>query len=563
MRRASTWLVAALAGFLPVQVSIAQRTNAPSTSAAEVFTGRFITLDTLRPRAEAMAVRDGRIVAIGTRAEVDAAAGPGARHTALDGVALPGFVDAHVHAASLGESLVQLDLRGLSKAAIVERVRAAAARAARGAWIQGSGWDQSFWPGAGFPTASDLDRASHGHPVLLERIDGHAVWANGRAMRLAGVTHATADVAGGRIVRDSSGTPTGVFVDDAIPLVRRAVPPLAMDARVRRLRAALARYAQWGLTGIHDAGIDRDEISAYHALAREGALPVHVYAMASASSETLAEVLPRGPEIGTAGGTFTLRTVKIVDDGALGSRGARLTAPYSDDASQRGFDLTPGATLDSLIERSLTRGFQVAVHAIGDASTRDVLDAFARVGARGRASRFRLEHASLIDDADLPRLAALGVIASMQPVFVGEYSRFAEARVGAARLPWVYRTRDVVASGAIVAAGTDFPASDTGDPIATLSSMVTRRGDDGTPADGWLPSQGVSVDATLRAMTIGAAYAAFDEREAGILSVGRRADLTVLSDDPYAVAPGDLRRLTVRQTIVGGRTTYRAPARRR
>ena len=533
----------------------AQALSQTSPGATRVFTGRFITLDSLKPRAEAVVVRDGRILAVGSRRYADSVAGPGAAHVRLPGFVLPGLADAHVHAAGLGDYLETLDLRGLGKARLLARVRAAALRAPAGAWIRGGGWDQSNWDPPAFPTAAELDDASAGHPVLLERIDGHAVWANTRAMQLAGVSRNTADPPGGRLSRDPTGAPGGVFVDEAIGLVRRAVPPLSADDRVRRLRRALGQYARWGLTSIHDAGIDGDEIAAYRALVREGPLPVRVYAMASADDATLRDVLARGPEVGTAGGTFTLRAIKVVDDGALGSRGARLSAPYSDEPSQRGFALVSPAALDSIIRKGLDRGFQVAVHAIGDASNHDVLDAFERAGPAARASRFRLEHASMIRDEDVPRLARLGVIASMQPVFVGEYSRFAEARVGRERLPWVYRTRDVVAAGARVAAGTDFPASDTGDPILNLASMVTRQGHDGTPRGGWLANQAVSVDVALRSLTTQAAYAAFAEGDAGMLRAGMRADFTALSRDPYTTSPRGLRTIRVLATFLGGRRT--------
>lgn len=536
--------------------SVAVAATASAQARIELFTGRILTLDSLAPRADAMAVRDGRIVAIGTLRDVAKVAGPDAKRTALPGVALPGFADAHVHAAMLGEVLESLELRGLSKAVLLARVRTAASKAPSGAWIRGSGWDQSFWNPPEFPTAAELDRASAGHPVVLERIDGHAVWVNSAVQRLAGITRATPDGAGGRITRDASGAPTGVFVDDAMPLVYHALPLLPMRERVRRLRGALAQYARWGLTEVHDAGVGLADIDAYKAIGEAGPLPVRVYAMASASDSVLRTVFAHGPEVGALGGTFTLRTIKVVEDGALGSRGARLGAPYSDDATRTGFRLVSAARLDSIIAQCMARGFQVAVHAIGDASNHDVLDAFERAGPAARASRFRLEHASMIRDDDVPRLARLGVIASMQPVFVGEYSRFAEARVGAARLPWVYRTRDVLAAGVVVASGTDYPASDTGDPILTLFALVTRRGYDGTPTAGWLPGQAVSVDAALRSMTVGAAWSAFEENDGGVLRVGRRADMTVLSGDPTTIAPDQLRVLTVLRTIVGGRTTW-------
>lgn len=536
--------------------------HAPSAGEAQsrapltrVFVGTFVTLDSANPRAEAIAVRDGRIVAVGSRQAVRAAAGRGAPVMHLPGITLPGFVDAHVHAAMFGDVLETIDLRGASKAQVLARVAHAARRAPAGAWIRGGGWDQSFWSPPEFPTARELDGASVGHPVVLERIDGHAVWANTIAMQRAGVDRSTADPPGGRLLRDRDGTPTGIFVDEAIPLVRRAEPPMSGAERVRRLRRALQAYANLGLTGVHDAGIDRATLAAYRTMLREGPLPVRVYAMASASDSLLDDVLAQGPEVGLGDGTFTLRTIKVVDDGALGSRGARLADPYSDDAGQRGFSMVPGRALDSLIARARARGFQVAVHAIGDASNHDVIAAFARAGAAPREARFRLEHASMIRNEDVPRLASLGIIASMQPVFVGEYSRFAESRVGRARLPWTYRTADVVASGAHVASGTDFPASDTGDPILTLASMVTRQGYDGLPRDGWLPSQRVSVNVAVRSMTGEPAWASFTERELGRLAPGFRADFTGLSADPFSTPTDRLRALRVLHTFRDGRRT--------
>jgi predicted amidohydrolase YtcJ len=278
--------------------------------------------------------------------------------------------------------------------------------------------------------------------------------------------------------------------------------------------------------------------------------------MASAEEPGFTETLERGPDTGSGDGMLTLRGVKVVLDGALGSRGAELSAPYSDAPQQRGLAIVSDSALDSIIARAVARGFQVNVHAIGDAANHRVLDAFERAGSVARRLRFRDEHVSMLRDEDVPRLAKLGVIASMQPVFVGEYSRFAEARVGAERLPWVYRTRDVLASGALIASGTDYPASDIGDPISTLFSLVTRRGADGAPPNGWLPAQKIGLDDALRSMTAGPAYAAFQEATLGALTVGRLADFTVLSDDPHAVAPDEIRGLRVVATVVGGKVRY-------
>ncbi|MBK5188563.1 MAG: amidohydrolase family protein, partial [Gemmatimonadaceae bacterium] len=326
------------------------------------------------------------------------------------------------------------------------------------------------------------------------------------------------------------------------------------------LRAALAQYAAWGLTSVHDASADLQVIRVWKSLARRRALRTRMYVMAAAQDSTLARTLAAGARIGGIGDFLTIRSVKVVLDGALGSRGAQLAAPYADEPGKRGLSLVSDAELDSIVRLCVARNFQVNVHAIGDQANRRVLDAFARAGPAARRLRFRVEHASLVPDDQLPRFAALGVIASIQPVFVGEYSRFAEARVGSARVHWVERTRDFVASGARIASGTDYPASDTGDPIATLFSMVTRRGADGTPAAGWIPDQRVNVDVALRSMTAGPAYAAFEEDRLGAITVGRAADFTVLSGDPYATPPDSLGSLRVLRTIVGGRTVWRLEA---
>ena len=544
--------LALFASLMAASSVCAQRASPPDV----IFTGSFITLDSLRPRAEAIAVRRGTIIAIGSRAQVDSTAGPSTKYVVVPGVALPGFADAHAHPLLLGALLEMADLHRLSKAATLQRVRQSISSTPAGQWIRGDGWDQSFWQPPEFPTAADLDSISLGHPIYLTRIDGHAVWLNSRALRMAGITRATADPSGGRIVRDPSGAPTGILVDAAIDLVTRALPVQSPATIERRLRAACAQYVRWGLTSVHDAGEPLSVVSVYRSMAKRGALPLRIYLMVSADGTDLAPTFANGPQIGLGGGMLTIRSVKLVLDGALGSRGAELSSPYNDARDERGLVIVSDSTLDSIIARAVARGFQVNAHAIGDAANHRMLDAFERAGAATRVLRFRDEHVSMLRDEDVPRLARMGVIASMQPVFVGEYSRFAEARVGADRLKWVYRTRDVFESGAVIASGTDYPASDVGDPVSTLFSMVTRRGPDGTPAAGWLPEQSLGVDAALRSMTSGPAYAAFQEKELGALTVGRLADFTALSADPHAVAASELRSLRVLMTVVGGRVRH-------
>ena len=527
-------------------------------SPVTLFTGVFITLDAGRSRASAVAVADGRIVAVGDEADLQQRFRV-ATTVRLPGVTVPGFADAHIHTLGLGEQLEKLDLRGLQKDAIVELVAAQARTTAAGGWILGGGWDQGFWSPARFPQARDLDAVAPTHPVMLTRIDGHSVWLNSVALTRAGITAATPDPDGGRILRDPSGAPTGMLVDNAVDLVQKVVPSPTREQLERRMVAAFTQMARWGLTSVHDAGATVDEIAIYKDLLGRGQMPVRAYVMARGTGDTAREYLGRGPEIGLGDGRLTVRSFKVMLDGALGSRGAQLLEPYSDERGVRGLDLMPKAELHALVKNAAVRGFQVNAHAIGDAAVRRALDAFEANGGSAQElarRRFRVEHVSLVNDRDLPRFSTLGVIASMQPNFVGEYSRWAVDRVGEARITDVYRTMDLLRSGALVAAGSDFPAADTGDPIVTLFSMVTRMGARAAPQGGWHPDQKASVDQTLKAMTAAPAFAAFQENDLGAIAPGRYADFTVLSADPYDTPPERLNGLKVLRTIVGGTVIF-------
>jgi len=521
-----------------------------------IFTGRFITLDDARPDAEAIATRAGRIVAVGTRTEIEGFRGASTRVVSVPGVAVPGLADAHAHPQSFGAQLESLDLHGLSKDAILARVAERARRAPAGEWIRGTGWDQGYWQPPEFPSSADLDRVAPNHPVLLDRIDEHAIWVNSAALRVAGVSAATPDPAGGKIRKDVAGKPTGILLDRAASLVARVVPPPTTVQSERRLRAALAQYVAWGLTSVHDAEASRGTIALYRKLLAEGQLPIRIYVMANSRGDLLAETLANGPEIGLGDGRLTIRSFKIVLDGALGSRGAQLAEPYADAPGERGLETATDNVFRDLIRSASARGFQVSAHAIGDLAVRRALDGFEASGPDVRARRFRVEHASIVSPRDRPRFAALGVIASMQPMFVGEYSRWADARVGASRASWVLPIKSMLDAGASVPFGTDYPAADSGDPVLNLFAAVTRRGWDGQPAAGWHTSERVDVMTALRSLTIAPAFAAFEEKDLGALTVGRYADFTVLSDDPRRVDADALRTLRVRMTVVGGRVVY-------
>jgi predicted amidohydrolase YtcJ len=523
-----------------------------SQPADVVFTGPIVTLSAARPTATALAVRDGRIVAIGDDHDVAPFVGTDTARRVLPGVAVPGLADAHVHPMGLGEQLEWLDLRGLDKREILSRVAAVAGRTPEGVWIRGEGWDQGFWRPPEFPTAAELDAVTTRHPVVLDRIDGHSIWVNSLALSAAGITGATPDPVGGKILRGDNGAPTGVLVDHAVGLLMKSVPaPTPADSE-RRLRAALARYVQWGLTSVHDAGADLDTIHLYEKFAFEHSLPLRAYVMARGTGRTAEETLARGPEIDLGGGRLTIRSFKVVLDGALGSRGAELFDPYADAPGERGLETMSDDDFRGLVRAAAAKGFQVNAHAIGDRAVRRALDVFESAGPDARRLRFRVEHASVVDPSDRTRFARLGVIASVQPVFVGEYSRWADDRVGPSRAGWVLATKSLLDAGASVALGTDYPASDSGDPLANLFCAVTRRGADGTPARGWHVDERVDTAVALAGMTSGAAFAAFQEKDLGALTVGRYADFTVLSRDPLTTAPADLGGLEVRMTVVGG-----------
>ena len=396
---------------------------------------------------------------------------------------------------------------------------------------------------------------SPNHPVVLSRIDGHASWVNSRVLELADITRSTPDPEGGRIVRAASNRPTGMLVDNAQSLVSRVSPVIdSPEEHEGRLRLALEQYARWGLTSVHDAGVGLETIEIYKRLLARGELPVRIYAMAQ-GERAVRHYLDRGPEIDLGDHRLSIRSFKVILDGALGSRGALFEDPYDDAPDEVGLRQMDEAELDALIAESRERGFQVNAHAIGDLGVRWALDAFERGGVTAD-DRFRIEHASTIAPQDLPRFAALGVIASIQPVFIGEYGRWAESRVGPDRIRWVMPVRDLLATGAVIASGTDFTASDSGDPIATLDALVNRRGASGEPAGGWYPEQGVDIEAALRSMSGGPAFASFRDDDLGQLTVGRYADFTVLSGHPRLVSPEALRDLLVTMTVVGGDITY-------
>ncbi len=550
-------LVAGLAMAMGTASAAGRAAPAPAVADVVFLNGDFITLDEAGPRAAAVAARDGRIVAVGAEADVLRLAGPATQRVSLaGGVAVPGLADAHLHVENMGASLENLDLVGAaSLAEALRRIEERARTLSPGEWLLGRGWDQNDWAEKRFPTAADLDRASPDRPVFLTRVDGHAGWANTRALALAGIEAATPDPASGRILRDAQGKPTGVLVDAAQSLVRTKIPPPSREVRKRRLAAGLRVSAEAGLTSVHDAGVDLEAVALYKELLAAGALPVRVYVMLRPADFLAHPELK--PEVGLGDGRLTVRAIKVVADGALGSRGALLLEPYSDEPGTRGLLTVDPATFKAVLAAARARGFQVNTHAIGDGANGFVLDAYQEAfgGGAGAGHRFRVEHAQVVAPADVPRFKALGVIPSVQPTHCTSDMYWAEDRLGPERAKGAYLWRAFLDQGLPLPAGSDAPVEAVS-VVAGLYAAVTRQDAKGWPEGGWRPAERVSALEALRMFSAHAAFAAFEEDQRGALTPGRRADITVLSRDPTAGPPRALLDTAVTHTVVGGQVVY-------
>jgi len=511
---------------------------------------------------EAIAVRDGYVLALGSDADAESWIGPNTEVVELEGrAAYPGFADGHAHLMGIGALERELDLVGTtSYAEVVARAVEAAAELSEGQWLVGRGWDQNDWAEADFPHHGSLSDALPDLPVVLTRVDGHALLANEAAMRAAGITPATPDPAGGRILRGADGKPTGVFIDAAESLVLQAMPTATQAQRVDAARRGIAALHRAGITSVHDAGASRDDISAYEYLVREERFPLRAHVMVSGGDAAALEWwLQQGPQYDYWGaGLLTVRAVKIYADGALGSRGAALLADYSDEPGNRGLVLTPEARLRALAEDCRAAGFQVCTHAIGDRANRLVLDAYETVlGADAeRDHRWRVEHAQVLHADDVPRFAALGVIPAMQAQHQASDMPWAEERLGPDRVTGAYAWRSLLDSGAVIAGGSDAPVERL-DVVALFIASVWRVTRDGEPLGGWHAEQAMTREEALRSLTEWPAYAAFRERQEGTLQRGRRADITVVDRDLMSSSREDLADAQVWMTVFDGAVVYR------
>lgn len=517
---------------------------------------RIRTLDSERPLAEALAVRKGRLHAVGTRQEVLKAAGPEARVVDLgSAVVVPGLVDAHAHLAMLGRNLSVVSLVGAdSVEEVVRRLGEATPAAYQGDWLLGEGWDQNRFPSRAFPGRAELDKRFPHTPVVLWRVDTHALWVNGEALRRAGLTRETADPAGGKLVRDERGELTGVLVDNAMKAVLAALPEPTDEQLEARLVRALERCAQAGLTGVHDAGMDLRTFSLLQSWDMVGRLPLRVYAMAWGQGEWEA-YLDRGTY---AGRMLEMKAVKLLADGALGSRGAAMHEPYSDAPGEKGLWLLSAEELEARARAFMERGFQVAIHAIGDAANTVVVDVLERVGKETGTTglRHRVEHAQVLRREDIARLGAAGLVASVQPTHATSDMPWAEARLGRERMKGAYAWRSLKEAGARLALGSDFPI-ERPEVLAGLYAARTRQDVEGKPEGGWYPEERLTGEEALEGFTAGAAWAAFAEERRGRLVEGWEADFTALTVDPVEDEPAELLRARVVATVVAGEVVYR------
>jgi len=504
--------------------------------------------------ADALVIRDGRIAFAGRERDANLAS-----HAAvLDAggrLVLPGFVDGHAHLLGTGFAMQIVDLKNTASAeAAAQRVGERAARTERGGWVRGAGWDQNDWPGARFPDRRLLDAAAPEHPVVLTHTSGHCVWANSAALVAAGVTRATAAPAGGVIDRDDNGEPTGVLRDTAARLVTAAAPAPTPPERTSALAAAIEHAHSLGVTGVHAMDVGRGEYQAMLALRDSQRLHLRVHAYLSA--ERLGEWFDRNVRTGDGGDMMRIGGVKFFADGALGSLTAWMLDPYEDTADV-GLPLQPIDELEEKVRSCLEHGLAPAVHAIGDRANREVLDLYERVTDVSPGLPRRIEHAQLLTASDLPRFAAQGIVASMQPIHATQDMRKVDHTWGS-RGSGAYAFASLLASGATLAFGSDTPV-ETMDPLAGVLAAVTRQHADGTPAGGWYPGERISVEAALHAYTKGCARAAGDAG-GGALRGGAAGDCVVLSEDLLAMEDAHgIAGARVDATIVAGEVVYERP----
>lgn len=533
--------------------------------------GNVHTLDDQAPKAEAIAIRGDRIVFVGSNADASRYQGTSTRVEDLGGATvLPGLADAHYHLSGVGEREMTLNLEGTStKEAFLAKVKERIDQARPGEWVVGRGWIETFWTPQAFPSRQDLDPISPNNPVLLTRADGHASIVNTKALEAAGVTRTTPAPSGGALNKDARGELTGMLIDRAQGLVGREIPPDTPEQLDSMVVIGARVSTQLGWTQVQDAGVSWSEVPRMRRLYTDGRVKLRVYQAIRGPSESTDSLFAHGPSIGEFGGRYTVRTIKVAIDGALGSRGALLLEPYSDEAETRGLLTTDTAAYRTMMVRALERGVQVETHAIGDGGNRLTLDMFAaafdavpRGEKRGdpKEPRWRIEHAQIVDPADIPRFKTLGIIPSMQPSHAIGDLYFAPKRLGTARLAGAYAWKSFLDLGLPLPGGSDAPV-ERGEPMIEFYAAVARRDIRGNagPDSLWHPEQKVSRQEALKMFTTYAAFAAFEEDKRGSIAVGKWADLTVLDQDIMTVPEAEILKTKALMTVIAGEIVHSQP----
>ena len=500
------------------------------------------------PDANSILCREGRIEIIGSNLS--------AKHVkTIDlqgGVVYPGFTDAHLHLVGLGWSLEVLDLVGTSSVdEILYKVAIQVGSIEKDHWVQGRGWDQNDWEDTKYPTKEMLDSIAPQTPVYLRRIDGHAAWVNSKTFELVGITTSTQSPEGGKILRDNEGNPTGILIDNAMELVAPHIPISTEKGEQRQILKAASLLNTLGITGVHDAGTSRKTIEILQSLIKDNLLPIRVYAMLNDTPEDAGDFLSTGTK--TQNQFLNIRSVKLYMDGALGSRGAALLQPYSDDPRNSGLILTDSSEIAQKVRQANAAGFQVGIHCIGDRANRIALDIFEQDG--DTALRNRIEHAQIVHKNDIPRFAKLGVLPSMQPTHCTSDMDWVDDRLGNVRLEEAYPWRSLIRAGSIIPGGSDAPV-EFPNPLAGIHAAVTRQDKNKHPHAGWQSDECISIDQAINMYTSWAAYASFEEDVKGKIAPGFYADFTVLDTSLETISPDEILNTNVLFTIVNGKVVY-------
>ncbi len=558
MRVLSIVLSVLLVSFVPLQSTV--------TPADLVFkNGNVYTADNKTPQAEAIAVKADRIVFVGTNAEAQKFVGPNTRVVDLKGnTVLPGFSDSHQHLAGVGHREMTLNLEGsTSLEDFLAKVKTRVDQAKPGEWITGRGWIETHWKPPVFPTRSDLDKVAPNNPLILTRADGHASVVNSAALNLAGIDKSTANPFGGEISKDKkSGEPNGMLIDAAQGLVRRRVPPVSAADAERAVVLGVKRNIELGWTQVQDAGGSYNDVEIFKKLYAAGTIKLRIYKAVHGPGPNATRLLNEGATIGAYGNRFTFRTIKVVSDGALGSRGAALHEPYSDAPDTSGFLTVKPEELRPMLGEALRKGIQVQTHAIGDRANSFILDeyqaAFSAEPPDQRkvgAPRWRVEHAQLVNPEDIPRFSKLRVIPSMQPSHAIGDLFFAPSRVGVKRLAGSYAWQSFIKLGLPVAGGSDAPV-ERGEPMIEFYAAVARKDQKGFSGEGWHPEQAVTREQALKMFTLWPAYAAFEEELRGTIEVGKLADLTILSADIMKIPEAEILKTRCVMTVINGEIVF-------